>query len=572
MTAIPERKKRIFLSDDLIINHWSDLEPYFKKLLDFSLGSVEDLKTWMGWRSELEAVIEEELAWRYIRMNIDTTDMSLAESFQHFIQTIEPEIAPYHDKFNKKLIESEWVENLDKNYYKIPLRSVRKQIELFREKNIPLNTQLQSKSQEYGAITGTMSVDFNGEQLTMQQAAKLLKEPDSSVRQDIYAKIAEQRLQHKNSLNTLLNELIELRQQVAANAGFDNYRDYKFEELGRFDYSKQDCFDFHESIQETMVPITRQFDEEQKRDLGVDKLMPWDTQVDPKGKKPLKPFESGSELLEKSITCFSEIDSYFGECLTTMGHMKHLDLESKQGKAPGGFNYPLYEIGVPFIYMNAVGSQRDLVTMVHEGGHAVHSFLTRDLELVDFKSLTSEIAELASMSMELISMEHWDVFYKDKDELLRAKKDQLKGVLETLPWVAQIDKFQHWLYENRNHTNEERNNSWLAINAQFGSNVVDWSGNEESLAYMWQKQLHIYEVPFYYIEYGMAQLGAIAVWRNYKNNPSKAIEQYKNALSLGYTKSISEVYEAAGIRFDFSKAYVKELADFVQEELNKLEA
>ncbi|MCH7534824.1 MAG: hypothetical protein IH948_03615 [Bacteroidetes bacterium] len=332
----------------------------------------------------------------------------------------------------------------------------------------------------------------------------------------------------------------------------------------------KDCFDFHDSIANELVPRLEKFDIERKKKLELKELKPWDTQVDLTGKPPLKPFNSGDEMLEKTITCFNKIDPYFGQCLSTMKSMGHLDLESKKGKAPGGFNYPLYEIGVPFIYMNSVGSVRDLVTIVHEGGHAIHSFLTRDLEILPFKDFPSEVAELASMSMELISMEHWEIFFEDEGELERAKKEQLIQVLGTLPWVATIDRFQHWIYENPNHSNEEREAEWLKIMDELGSAQINWEGQEKAKANLWQKQLHLYEVPFYYIEYGMAQLGAIAMWKNYKENPTETLEQYKAGLSLGYTKSIGEIYATCGIKFSFTQEYVRELAEFVIDELEKI--
>jgi oligoendopeptidase F len=343
-----------------------------------------------------------------------------------------------------------------------------------------------------------------------------------------------------------------------------------FAAMGRFDYTPEDCFDFHKAIAKEVVPVTNNFDKKRKDQLGLTNLKPWDTQVDTTGKPPLKPFNGGEELIDNAINCFYKIRTYFGERLEIMKQMKYVDLESKNGKAPGGFNYPLHEIGVPFIYMNAVGSQRDLVTMVHEGGHAVHSFLCRDLPLIDFKNAPSEVAELASMSMELITMDYWNEFYDNEEDLKRAKKEQLQKILETLPWVASIDKFQHWLYENPTHTAEERNATWNSIMKVFGSDVIDWSEHQEDLTNLWQKQLHLFEVPFYYIEYGMAQLGAIAVWRNFKQNPEQAIDQYVAALKLGYTKSIKEIYETAGIEFNFTQAYVKELVDFVKEELSKI--
>jgi oligoendopeptidase F len=369
-------------------------------------------------------------------------------------------------------------------------------------------------------------------------------------------------------LDELYSDLIKKRHQIAKNAGFENYRDYKFTELGRFDYTPEDCFTFHDSIAAEIVPLVGDFLKERQEKLGVDQLRPWDLSVDPSGKDPLRPFDTAPHLLDKSVKTFSEVDSYCGECLSSMDKMGYLDLASKPGKAPGGYNYPLYESGVPFIFMNAVGTQRDMVTMMHEGGHAVHSFLTQDLELTAFKSCPSEVAELASMSMELLSMGHWNNFYTDEDELKRARKDHLQDIISVLPWIAIIDKFQHWVYENPGHTIEERHSQWLAIHDEFTSSIVDYSGLEDAKRLMWQKQLHLFEVPFYYIEYAMAQLGAIAVWRNFKNDPELAVKQYKEALSLGYTKSIGSIYRAAGIEFNFSREYVRELVTFVRSELD----
>lgn len=250
--------------------------------------------------------------------------------------------------------------------------------------------------------------------------------------------------------------------------------------------------------------------------------------------------------------------------------MGHLDLESRKGKAPGGYNYPLAEIGVPFIFMNATSTLRDLVTILHEGGHAIHSFVTRDLELANFKSTPSEVAELASMTMELISMDHWDLFFDHPENLKRAKKEHLEQIIETLPWVATIDKFQHWIYENPRHDRSDRTRQWNRIFDRFSDNITDWSGLQDQKDNLWQKQLHLYEVPFYYIEYGMAQLGAIAIWKNYKKDPKKGLQGYLNALKLGYMRSIPEIYRAAGIKFDFSREYISELMQFVQEELEAL--
>tara|TARA_B100001758_G_scaffold247630_1_gene266271 strand:- start:207 stop:1928 length:1722 start_codon:yes stop_codon:yes gene_type:complete len=566
---IPTRPSRRFVPENIIIDSWDKIKYLFENLVDRELSSVEDLEKWMLDRSELEAVLEEDMAWRYIKMNIDTTDKDLAKSFHFWIKEISPNTAPYSHKLNVKLFKSKYVTKLDKEKYRIYLRSVKKQIKIFRKENIALFTEMEVKQQEYGSIAAKMSIEVDGKKLTMQQAAELLKNTDRSKREEIYNKISSRRLEDEKALDNLFDKLISLRQQIAKNAGFDNYRDYMFSAMGRFDYTPKDCFNFHDAISKEIVPIISSFEQKRKDKLGYDSYKAWDTSVDVDGLSPLKPFKGGKQLTDLSIECFNRLRPYFGECLATMKAMKHLDLESKTGKAPGGFMYPLYEIGVPFIYMNAVGSQRDLVTMVHEGGHAVHSFLSRDLSLTEFKSTPSEVAELASMSMELFSMDHWNIFYSDDNELKRAKLNQLQKSLETLPWVAAIDKFQHWIYTNR-HTAQQRKEKWLEIDAELGNQIIDWNGQENTHANLWQKQLHLYEVPFYYIEYGMAQLGAIAMWRSYKKIGEQALDNYMSALKLGYTKSISEIYQAAGIKFDFSATYVKELADFIKDELQKL--
>jgi oligoendopeptidase F len=308
------------------------------------------------------------------------------------------------------------------------------------------------------------------------------------------------------------------------------------------------------------------FASERKHSLGVDVLRPWDKAVDPEGREALKPFNNGKELTDKTIGVFQRLDPYLGQCLSIMKEMGHLDLESRIGKAPGGYNYPLAELGVPFIFMNATSTLRDMVTIMHEGGHAIHNFLTRDLELNDFKSTPSEVAELASMSMELISMDHWNIFFTEAGDLQRAKREHLEDLIETLPWVATIDKFQHWIYENPDHTAAERVDQWNRIFDAFTDSHTDWSGLQLAKDFLWQKQLHLYEVPFYYIEYGMAQLGAIAVWRNFRKDPAKGLKGYQDALRLGYLRTIPEVYEAANVKFDFSRNYIRELMTFVREE------
>jgi oligoendopeptidase F len=568
---IPEKNPRIFLPEDFKVTTWEAIKPYFDDLLERDINSAEDLKQWFRDRSELEAVLSENLAWRYIRMTCDTGNKEIRESYNEFITQIQPNIEPVSNELNKKALDSPYLDELKQaEGYPIMIRELEKDARIFRQENISLKTEEQQESQNFGAISGEMSVEINGQEMTLQQAANLLQSVDRNEREEAYHKITQRRLQDKETLDALFSKLISIRDKMGKNAGFENYRDFMFAAMGRFDYSKEDCFDFHEAVAQEVVPMLNDLSRERKEALGVAQLRPWDKAVDLSGKPPLKPFSSGEELTQKTIQCFSKLDPYLGERIAIMQAMGHLDLESRKGKAPGGYNYPLSETGVPFIFMNATSNLRDMVTIMHEGGHAVHSFLTRELELNSFKHTPSEVAELASMAMELMSMDYWDLFFADEDELKRAKRQHLEQIIETLPWVATIDKFQHWIYEHPNHSEEERKKAWNEIFGTFSDNLTDWSGLEQERTYLWQKQLHLFEVPFYYIEYGFAQLGAVAVWMNYKEDPQKGLEGYKNALKLGYTRTIPEVYEAANIRFDFSTGYIRKLMRFVQDELSKI--
>jgi oligoendopeptidase F len=557
------------MPNKLKVTSWDLLAPYFNQLVERAINSKNDLENWLKDRSELEAFISEDLAWRYVKMTCNTEDKELENAYLFFVTEIEPQISPINDKLNRKLVESPFINELDEEKYFIYLRGIRKEIEIFREANVPLMAEIATESQKYGSIIGGLTVEIEGKELTLQQAANFLKNPDRTKRESAFVKINDKRLAHVQELDQLFDKLISLRNQVAVNAGFDNFRDYMFAALGRFDYTPEDCFAFHAAIQQEVVPLVKQFNEKRTKELGY-QLRPWDLEVDTQNREALEPFTSGSDLLDKTVKCFRKVDDYFAWCIETMDNMQRLDLESRKGKAPGGYNYPMAETNVPFIFMNAASSTRDVETMVHEGGHAVHSFLSKDLELAAFKNCPSEVAELASMSMELISYDGQDEFYRTPEDFKRAKEEHLEGIIKVLPWIATVDKFQHWIYTHPKQTTEERKAYWITLSKEFGTGMVDWSGYEHVQAYTWQKQLHLFEVPFYYIEYGMAQLGALGVWRNFLTDKSKAVKQYKDALSLGYTKPIGAIYNAAGVEFNFSETYIKSLMDFVKAELNKL--
>lgn len=562
-------KQRAYIPQNLEMK-WDNLEPILNELLARPVADVSGLEQWLKDKSELEAALEEDFAWRYIKMSCDTANEELLQSFQYFATEIEPKISPIANQLNQKFNDSPFIDELDQEKYFVYIRAIRKAIEIYREENVELLTKLQVTQQKYQGVTGAMSVEIGGQEYTLEQAANFIKDTDRSVRQQAWETIQQRRLVDKDDLNMLFDELVAMRHQVALNAGFENYRDYMFQALGRFDYTPQDCYHFHEAIEKQVVPILKEQAQKRADALGIEVLKPWDMEVSTTGKAALKPFKNGAELIDKSIECFNAIDPKLGQMLATMKVNNLFDVESRKGKAPGGYNYPLAETGAPFIFMNSANSLRDLTTMVHEGGHAIHTFLTAHLELNDFKHCPSEVAELASMSMELISMDNWNIYFDNEEDLLRAKREQLQDVLKTLPWVAVIDQFQHWIYTNPSHNAADREETFKQIYTRFGAGFSNWEGQEAEFGNLWQKQLHLFEVPFYYIEYAIAQLGAIAIWKNYKENPQKAMEQYLAALSLGYTKPINEIYETAGIKFDFSLSYIQELASFVKDELQKL--
>jgi oligoendopeptidase F len=570
LSANLEKPKRVFIPERFEISDWNSIAPYFEDLVNRSLKDASDLEKWLRDMSELEAVISEDVSWRHIRMTCNTEDKKLQENFTYFMMEIQPKIQPFADRLNRKLVDSPLTASLDQEKYFTYLRSVKKSIELFREENIPIQAELSVLSQQYGAISGKMTVTVGGQEYTLQQAMKFLENPDRSLRIEVYHKIQERRLQDKESLNNLFTELVKRRDQLARNAGFANFRDYKFVEMGRFDYSKEDCFRFHDSVKQHVLPLVEIINQYKKNVLGLNEFRPYDADAEPVGQDPLHPFKTGEELLEKTVTCFSELGSFFADCLLTMKKMNRFDLESRIGKAPGGYNCPLAETGAPFIFMNAAGQMHDVTTMVHEGGHAVHSFLSHHLELSAFKEYPMEIAEVASMAMELFTMENWEIYFKDPKDLRRAKIQQLERVITIFPWIAIIDKFQHWVYENPGHNLEQRTENWYRIHQEFNSKTIDWSGLESYQKNIWQKQLHLFEVPFYYIEYGIAQLGAVGLWMQFKKNKNLALDHYIGALSLGGTKTLPELYKAAGLKFDFSGTYIKELMDFVEKELKGL--
>lgn len=568
---INKRGERNLVPVDFEITDWEALKVYFDQLIAMEPASADDLGDFLKKVSELEAIVKEDMAWRYINMTRDTESEELRNKYQFFVEQILPHLSVYEDQLNRKIAEHPHFNDLDEEVYLTYTRSLKKQIELFREENIPLVSQAQMTSQQYGATVGSMSIEHEGETMTLQQAARLLEDKDRALRESVWRKVGQRRAEDTEKIHGILDKLIELRTQIAKNSGFTYFSEYIFPQLGRFDYQPKDTLAFHHAVETVAKPVYLKLMEERKQVLGVDTLKPWDLAVDIFGDEPLKPFEQVGDLISRSIKMLGSLNPVLGNMIQHMEEKGFLDLESRMGKAPGGYNYPLAETGVPFIFMNATGSQSDVTTMLHESGHAVHSFLTHDLSLNAFKDTPSEIAELASMTMELLTLESYHYMYPEEKERKRAIKEQLVRCIMIFPWIAAIDAFQKWLYEHPEHTHEERGEAWTAVYKRFHGDAIDWSGLEDHMSVMWQKQLHIFEVPFYYIEYAIAQLGALAIWKNYKENEELGLSQYIDALKMGYTKPIPDAYKAAGISFDFSADYMRECLEFCLAEYQKIE-
>ena len=565
------KNKNTFVDDKLAIESFADLKPYYHNLLERPLITNSDVWQWLLDWSELDSFVEEDFAWRYIRSTCNTGDAAAKAAFDTFVTDIEPEITLISNKLEKRFLSPDVQLHIDKAKLFTMVRSIKTSDELFREENVKIEAELQQAEQEFGAISAKMTVDVDGQTMTMQQASNYMKTASREKRKEVYESMIARRMADKPAIDSLIERLMNLRNTIAANAGYDRYTDFRFRQLGRFDYTAADCRTFHQSVADIVVPMVDEIHERRRQMMGVDVLRPYDLPVDlPIGTK-LKPFESTDDLVRKATLCFRDVDPEMGMIMNTMARMGRLDLESRVGKAPGGYNYPLYRSNTAFIFMNATGNLHDMVTLMHEGGHAVHAFLCANQPLVHLKDTPAEVAELASMSMELITMAQWHHFFSDEKQLRIAKLAQLEDVISGLPWIAAIDKFQHYLYENKGNTAEQRSQAWRDIMAQFGSRIVDYSGYEDANSNKWQRQLHIFELPFYYIEYGFAQLGAISIWKRYTENPQQAIADFKNALRLGYSHSIPEIYEAAGIKFCFTPEYISELMDFVKAEMRKLE-
>ena len=559
-----------FVPDTLDATNWESLQPLYEDLVQRSVDTVTGLEELIRDESELREWVSEAGSRLYVAMTCSTDDEVKKEAYLDFVENTEPKLSEIGDRLNRRIMSSPVINELDSGTYGVMIRDIEADIRIFREENISLYTELTKLGQKYEEISGSMTVQFQGEERTMQQMGKFLQVTNRDTREEAYRAVWARRLKDSEIIENLYDQMLAIRHQIALNAGFENYRDYAFVAKHRFDYTPTDCEDFHRAAEEICVPLSRTLDAQRKELLAVNSLRPWDLGVDVHGRDPLRPFEEVNQMVAGTSRMFHRISNELGTMFDSLRDGESLDLDSRKGKAPGGYQISFDRIRRPFIFMNATGLQRDLETMVHEAGHAFHAMYSSKQDLIDNRSPPIEFAEVASMSMELLVHPHLDEFYS-QDDADRARRVHLEGVVGLLPWIATIDAFQHWTHTHPSHSREERAEAWRDLRKRFGANV-DWSGMEEMRDIGWHRQLHLFTYPFYYIEYGIAQLGALQIWLQSLDSLDSALQNYARAMELGGKLPLPALFEAAELTFSFGPETVKELIDAVQTRLADLPA
>ena len=553
-----------FVPEDFDASKWDNIEPYVEDLLNRDLSCSGCLEGLIADASTLAEHISETGALLYIGMTCDTESEEKRDSFLDFVENVRPKLSEFSDSLNRRIVEHPSVNDMPPRY-ELMIKGMRNDIEIFRKENIQLGVDQTKLVTEAQAINGAMTVNFDGEERTMPQMRGYMESNERGVREDAWKAVIERRIVDSERLSEIFDELISIRHRMAVNAGFESYTDYMFRAMHRFDYSKEDCIEFHDSIEKVCMPLLHEINSTRVDSLRLDSLRPWDvnekTGVGPdiEGKPPLRPFENVEEMVSKLSVMFHDMSDVLGSMFDKLVEMDTLDLDTRKGKAPGGYQYYLEKSRVPFIFMNAAGLQGDLETMIHEAGHAFHSLYCGHLDLIDERNYPIEFAEVASMSMELLTQPGWDIFYEEGGAN-RARRAHLEGVIFLLPWIATIDSFQHWVYANPGHSREEREDAWIDIRQRFGSDM-DWSNVDDFRGVSWQVQGHLYGAPFYYIEYGIAQLGSLQLWQTHRKDRGKALDDYANAMKLGNTKPLPELFSAADLRLGFSEEHLSPLIE-----------
>ena len=557
----------------IIAMEWADYEPHFKSLQSTQLTS-EDVDEWLlGW-SALADRLDEQYTRLYVATTQHTSDEEIEKRFNHFVESIQPQARTEEQKLKEKLLAS----GLQPANFKMGLKKLRAEADIFREANLELLVEEQKLNAEYNRLLGSQIVLWEGEERTAAQMYSLLFEKDPVIREKAFRAGVDVRLKNREAVNELWKKFMAVRLKIAHNADLPDYRSYMWTQRFRFDYSPEDCKTFHKAIEDVVVPAVKRIFEKRRKKLGTKSVRPWDQTVDVSDASPLKPYQTVDEFKSKTKDIFTKVDLKFGEYFQIMMDENLLDLDSRKNKAPGGYNL-IYGVSKrPFIFMNNTGMHDDVSTLLHEGGHAFHAFEAGGIPYFHERAesyVPAEFAEVASIAMELlaspyITKEHGG-FYTE-GEAARARLEHLEGFISFWPYMALVDAFQHWIYENPHDGSDPIlcENKWGELWDRFLP-YIDYSGLDDAKKTYWHRQLHIHTIPFYYIEYGLAQLGAVQVWANALKDQKKAVENYRNALALGSTVSLPELFQAAGAKFSFDAITLKTYVDLIEDQMEKLE-
>lgn len=564
MNAAALEFPRRHLPPNVDFGSWAAVEGFYRELLERPIGDAGALERWLLDWSEIDSAFEEEGTSRQIAMTCATDDAEREKRFLDFVENVRPQREPWHDQLRRRLVELAGRFSLPQRRYEVLLRSVRNSCELYREENIPLQVEDAKLAQQYQKTTGAMSVKFRGQELTLQQASRHLEETDRATREEAWRLVSDRYLQDAATLDDIYSQMVAVRDKTAHNAGFPDFRAYAFRAMERFDYSPQDCLAFHDAIEKVVVPAVQQLAADRRKKLGLSTLRPWDTAVDPDQRPPLRPFTTDEQLITGCSRIFHKVNGDLGKQFDTLRERGSLDLGSRKGKAPGGYQAMYHERRLPFIFMNAVGTEGDVRTLLHEGGHAFHSWACRNDPLLPYRTSPIEFAEVASMGMECLSLPHWAEMYGE--ETPRARKRFFREIVSFFPWMARVDGMQHYVYTHPQAGIENWKDQWQALTRRFAPHI-DYSGLERADRHSWHQKLHFFEVPFYYVEYGIAQLGALQVWLNSRRDFEQAVAFYRNGLTLGGARPLPELFEAAGCKFDFSEKTLRPLIEAVMNEV-----
>ncbi len=552
---------------------WEDILPLYQELVDRPLepGDTAAIEAWLDDWNALDTALMEAASVANVEASCDSEDPVKEATHLRFASEIGPRQAQYGVLLANKLLDTGYT----RPDLETTLRRFATNRDIFREENIPLQQELSRLNNQYNKICGSMTVEWDGEQIPLPRLNPFLQSPDREIREKAWRLQFQPYIDKRDELADIFDRQLELRQQIAKNAGFANYRDYVFEDKYRYDYTPEDCFRFHDAVEQTFVPAVAKRHEVRKEQMGLETLRPWDLTSDPQGRPPLKPYDDIDDMTATAQRIFAKVDPVLGEQFGTMREEGLLDLDSRKGKRPGGFCTSFPHRKRPFIFMNSSGVGSDVRTLLHEAGHAFHGFATLEhLPFLHQRRYGSEMAEVASMAMELLASPYLrkaDGGYFEDADYARSRTEHLEGIISLLTWVATVDAFQHWLYTDEAAKGRDaRDAKWQEIWARFDPNT-DWSGLEQQRVARWYKQLHIFLYPFYYIEYAIAQLGALQVWRNALGDQAKAVKDYRAALALGGSKPLPELYGTAGARLMFDAEGMAELVALIERELAGLE-